>query len=356
MSTTIDGSGSLAFSGTVSGSSVVSTGGGTFATDIQSASQNGGPLAGFRNKVINGNFDVWQRGTSFAGVSPYYGPDRWQVYRSGAAAGASFSRANNISNVSTYALQIQRNSGDTNLSSIFVATSFETLEVYQFQGKQVTLSFQAAKGANFSGSTFTAQIFSGTGTDSSLTTGFTGQTTLITSNYTLTSGFVIYTATITIPINSTQLGIAFSWVPTGTAGASDFIYLTGIQLEISPVATPFERRPIGVELALCQRYCEVIGNNVFFAYGTLRPNGTASYNLFQTAQIMRATPTISFSSGTGVIYSGDTSNALTAIGNANGSPNSNKYWCSSTHPNIGANGQATVIYTGSSYLTLSSEL
>ena len=45
---------------------------------FESASQNGGPLAGFRNQLINGDFRIWQRGTSFAqqGSSRYIA-DRW---------------------------------------------------------------------------------------------------------------------------------------------------------------------------------------------------------------------------------------------------------------------------------------
>lgn len=46
----------------------------------------------------------------------------------------------------------------------------------------------------------------------------------------------------------------------GTNGAT--FYITGVQLEAGPVATPFERRPIGTELALCQRYYTQVGTTV----------------------------------------------------------------------------------------------
>jgi hypothetical protein len=72
-----------------------------------------------------------------------------------------------------------------------------------------------------------------------------------------------------------------------TNGAT--FYITGVQLEAGTVATPFERRSFGQELALCQRYFELLGPG---GVGGTSTNPTAQNMGWIFAVPKRANPTI----------------------------------------------------------------
>ena len=215
------------------------------------------PLSGMRNVLINGGFDVWQRGTSFTGIAntTSYTADRWCIFRS-IVAGYSLSQQAMVpSELSgfNYCARYQRTAGNTDLGVLYMGRTFESITVKALAGKTVTLSFYVRKGANFSGSTLETAIDFGTGTDLGFTTQPTSTTTTNIST-TLTASWQYVTKTVAVATTATAARILFFYTPTGTAGAADYFEITGVQLEVGPQATPFEQRPIGTELALCQRY------------------------------------------------------------------------------------------------------
>jgi hypothetical protein len=218
-----------------------------------------------KNLVINGAYDIWQRGTSIAQTAANtFFADRWSGYRGGLATGATYSRqaTGDTTNLPfiQYCNRMQRDSGNASTESLNTWYNAETSDSIRFAGQVITFSFYARKGANFSGDgggNFTGYIQTGTGTDQALASGYTGIVTLITKTVQPTSTWVRYTATATVAANATQIGVQFSYTPTGTAGAADYVEFTGVMVEVGSQASPFTRAGGGLiqqELAACQRY------------------------------------------------------------------------------------------------------
>jgi hypothetical protein len=224
------------------------------------------PIAGGRNMIINGGFDVWQRGTSFVNplTSPYYTVDRWQTYRAAGVTGMTISRQTSALDGFTYSLRSQRSNGNASVNDMIVSTTFETQNVRRYHNKFVTLSFYARCGANYSSasSALSFGIYTGTGTNGSIAFGLTGQASIASATATLTTTFQRFTVTTSavLPTTKTQLGVLISSVPVGTAGANDWFEITGVQLEAGSVATPFEFENYGTTLEKCQRYFQHIND------------------------------------------------------------------------------------------------
>jgi hypothetical protein len=227
-----------------------------------------------KNAVINGNFDVWQRGTSLtlAGMAGHYLADRWKVYQG--AASMTMSRQSASLNGSEYSLRIQRDSGETNTSIVYLANVFESRDSMKFRGKHLTFSFWAKKGANFSGASdaLTIQVHSGTGTDQDSFAAWTGSVFPISQSITLTTSWqkFEFSTSVVTPDTVNQFNVRFKYTPVGTAGAADWFEIAQVQLEEGTVATDFEYEDFGTTLRKCQRYYEKS-----YAYGTAF--GTATH-------------------------------------------------------------------------------
>jgi len=234
-------------------------------TAAQVGAVNALSISAARNNVINGGMDIWQRGTTFSNPNNVYTADRWLTTRYG-GTGWTVSQTTAGSGLPQiqYALRVQSNSGST-AGGTYALQAIETANSLPFVGQTVTLSFYARIGALYSGAGSTNMtIQTGTGTDQSLYSGFTGQATALTiapgsgGQPALTTSWQRYSATTSSAIASTvtQLGISLLTGGTGTAGATDYIDITGVQLEIGSTATAFSRAggTIQGELAACQRY------------------------------------------------------------------------------------------------------
>jgi hypothetical protein len=255
---------------------------------------------GFRNVLINGDFKVWQRGTSKAmatGSGTGFIADRWTGARAGYAAGGTVSRQTASLDGFQYCSRVQRDSGNTSTAIAYYFQTLESVTSIPLANKPVVYSFYIRAGANFSGS-IVAKLYSGTATDqvNYPDGGITGSATVITSTLSLTTSWQRVVLYGNVGASATQLFAGFEWTPSGTAGAADYFEITGVQLEQNRQPTPFEQRPYGVELSLCHRYYQRVtstGGDQTFASGmylsSTQPIG--SYN-FPT---MRVAPTMTFS-------------------------------------------------------------
>jgi len=231
-----------------------------------------------KNAIINGGMDIWQRGTSFslaASTGTTYTADRWCT-QSGANQAITISRqatadTTNLPNIQ-YCLRYQRNSGQTGIGIFSLLNNLETANSISFTGKQVTVSFYARAGANYSsaGSILSFSLITGTGTDQNAFAGFTGQAPAIGQSSMLTTTWQRFSYSATLATSVTQLALDFAYTPVGTAGANDYFEVTGVQLELGSVATTFSRAggTLQGELANCQRYLPAVSgnNNAFLGF------------------------------------------------------------------------------------------
>jgi hypothetical protein len=234
------------------------------------------------NVILNSSFNVWQRGTSFAYVGgQQYTTDRWMLMSGN--TGRTVSRQLSGLTGFQYAARVQKDSGSLANASIRFGQTLETVNSFPFAGQTVTFSFYARIGANFSATSnlLTVKLFTGTGTDQNFDAVYTGSATPINTTVTATTSWQRFTATANLATNVTEMGIEIGYTPVGTAGANDWFEITGVQVELGNVATPYRSNQptYQAELAACQRYYwrtqNVGSGGAFFsgAFGARGPNG-----------------------------------------------------------------------------------
>lgn len=288
--------------------------------------------AGGKNRIINGDCRVAQRGTSVTVVagSAYGGPDRYIGINNGTTGGTFTQNYTTFSNAGVTYPCISHNTvtAPTNLvSGNFFGGITQVIEGYNcfdLLGSPVTVSFLFV--ANVSG-TFSVALRDGTGSRSYVST-FTHSAGNVTP---VTVSIPAIPLSATVP-NSASAGLILSigglsfgtyqapslnaWNTGNYVGAStntiwatgtNYIAATNIQLEAGTVATPFERLNITTQIAQCQRYYRNQGVN----YTMYQTSGNGFGVQCPHPVIMRTTPTVVFtpitvSNVTGVGIGADT--------------------------------------------------
>jgi hypothetical protein len=257
-----------------------------------------GPLSGFRNAIINGNFDIWQRGTSFSNpTAGAYTADRWVLNYNGSGATRTISRQlftlgqTDVPGEPQYFLRYAQTAAGS--GGTFNVLTQRIEGVRTFAGQTITISFYAKATTNITTSINLFQNF-GTGGSPSATTFING------GNISVGTTFTKYSSTITIPsitgktigTNNNDHFVLDIALPLNTTFTFD---IAQVQIERGPVATPFERRPIGTELNLCYRYFQQLGNVVYATIGSgVQQSTTASGINVPLLQPVRTNPIISF--------------------------------------------------------------
>lgn len=239
----------------------------TRAYNTATTQQNSGgavtPFAAGKNKIINGSFNIWQRGTSFtpsAGVVTFTA-DRW---RSVVNSGTTISRQTftpGTAPVAGYESQYYWNATVTANNQNYEHGQFIE-DARTFAGQTVTLSFWAR--STVGAQPLNVAMYQNFGTGGS-PSGLTQVGSTVT--YTPTSSWQRFTFTFNVPsVSGKTFGTnndSYLWVRTAqytTTATNTSVDIWGVQLEAGSVATAFQTATgtIQGELAACQRYLPAI--------------------------------------------------------------------------------------------------
>lgn len=209
-----------------------------------------------RNRIINGLFDIWQRGTSFAAiVTGTYTADRWVYTQTGAGGTRSVSQQANALGTLIGGMQAKQflRMDITVLGSATAQTIGQRIEdVRTCAGETVSISCMV-KGTLTGAVTLNVLQNFGTGGSPSATV------TTAVGTYTPTASWVRKTFTVAVPsITGKTLGSTadthYLELQFDAGNKTGQLDIWGVQLEANTTATILEREPIQQTLAKCQRY------------------------------------------------------------------------------------------------------
>jgi hypothetical protein len=297
----------------------------TRARDVADTQENNGggvaPFVAGKNKIINGDFGVWQRGTSFSNPAfGAYAADRWFLSHDGTGVTRTISQQTFAAGAApvagyegTYFLRYAVSVAGTGNTANNLIQKIE--DVRKFAGQTVTVSFWAkvATAATYSAGAI-AQDF-GTGGSSTVFT------TPSPATFSFTTSWARYSYTVAVPsIAGKTIGTNshFDVIIQPLTNTTFTLDLWGVQVEAGSVATPFTTATgtIQGELAACQRYYWRRTGTQYLGTGSANSATQADF-IIQFPVEMRTAPTMATNSGTAYFkgFMGNTDTTATTIGN-----------------------------------------
>lgn len=267
------------------------------------------------NLLINGQFNVAQRGTAFTSASTpannddTYLLDRWILLSDG----------NDIVDVSQETTIVPTGSPasikfdqETINKKYGILQVIEAKDAEHLAGKTVSLSFKArtTTGAviqniraavlawDSTADAVTSDVVSAwnaAGTNPTLIANWTYENTPANLAVTVDSFGTHKVEGISIDTASTANVAVFIWIDDTDAALGDVLYISDVQLEVSATAHPFHHRPYQIELGLCQRFYEKRSSLRIRGYNpnVAVINAIGAHIAFHVQK--RATPTVTLS-------------------------------------------------------------
>jgi hypothetical protein len=276
-----------------------------------------GNYAAGKNEIINGDFSIWQRGTSFSNpAAGTFLADRYYVDYDGTGGTTTISQQTTPTviatgvNTSTF-LRWANTVAGTGQSYNVISQKIEN--VATFAEQTVTFSFYAKASA----STALSQIY----LNQNFGSGGSSQIFYNAGSATLTTSWARYSFTVALgSLSGKTVGTgsflrAFIGAPLNATFTIDTY---GWQVEAGSVATAFQTATgtIQGELAACQRYFQILGGDVFNEYFGIGAalTTTDSNTVIPTKVTMRGTPTTTFTTASNYrVIQGVTSTNCSAV-------------------------------------------
>jgi hypothetical protein len=288
----------------------------TLGDAIDTSLWNSGFGQAGKNKIINGDFGIWQRGTSFTQASTYCA-DRFSITFGGAVPTAAAITQQTFTPgtapVAGYESQYFMRMVTTTIGSCTAAGFQQPIEdVRTFAGQTITISFWAKTDAARTVSIITRQNFGSGGSTA---------TFVEAGTISATTSWARYSVTYAVPsVSGKTIGtssfftIGFRMTTVANGGTLD---LWGCQAEYGSKATPFQTASGGSpqgELAMCQRYLPSVATGTYIMGGSSSTTNSYFSPTFQVpARVNPTGITISALSNYAVLNAAVASGTPTAI-------------------------------------------